>query len=124
MARPLFRWRRPRCCGAGAMLCEGGLGLGDQRPKAVRISDGEIGEDLAVDDDARLLDAVHQLRVGHALLARAGIDALDPQPAELALLRAAVAIGVAQRLLDALQCRAESRRRAADVTLGFAKNLL
>jgi hypothetical protein len=36
------------------------------------------------------------------VLAHAGIDALDPQTAEIALLGAAVAIGVLQALLDLL----------------------
>jgi hypothetical protein len=37
------------------------------------------------------------------VLADGGVDPLDPQAAEVALLVAAVAIGVLQRLLDALQ---------------------
>ena len=39
------------------------------------------------------------------MLAGAGVDALDPQAAERALLVAAVAIGVLQALLDLLDAR-------------------
>ena len=41
--------------------------------------DREIGQHLAVELDAGALQAVHELRVGEAVLAHAGIDALDPQ---------------------------------------------
>src|SRR5260370_6547032 len=72
-------------------LLEGGLGLFDQGLKRRRFPHRQIGHDLAVDLDPGLQDAVHELRVGEAMLARRGVDALDPQAAERALLVAAVA---------------------------------
>jgi hypothetical protein len=80
------------------------------------LAHGEVGEDLAVDLDAGLAQAVHEARVAgvaQALLARGGVDAADPQAPEVVLLVAAVAVlvvgGVEQRLLgdaDALAAQA------------------
>ena len=69
------------------------------------LADREVGQHLAVELDARPLQPVDELRIGQAVLAHAGVDALDPQAAEIALLVAPVAIGVAQRLLDLLDAR-------------------
>ena len=95
-------------CGARTLL-EGGLGLFDQGLKRCRLPHRQIGHDLAVDLDPGLEDAVHELRVGQAMLAGRGVDALDPQAAERALLVAPVAIGVLQALLDLLDADAERR---------------
>ena len=75
----------------------------------LRVAHGDVREHLAVDLDAGLLQAVHELAVGHALVPRRGVDAGDPEPAEVALAVAAVAVGVGvgleQRLLGALVAR-------------------
>ena len=54
----------------------------------------EVREDLAVDRDAGLDQARDQARVGRAVLARGGVDADDPERAEVAALLAAIARGV------------------------------
>ena len=54
---------------------------------AAGIGDGEIGEDLAVDADVGRLQAADEARVGRAVGAGGGVDARDPQAAEVALLR-------------------------------------
>src|SRR5262245_404916 len=105
-------------------LLEGGLGLFDQGLKCRRLPRREIGHHLAVDLDAGLQDAVHELRVGEAVLARGGVDALDPQAAEGALLVAPVAIGVLQALLDLLDADAERHLGAAAIALGKLEDLL
>ena len=56
--------------------------------------EGEVGEDLAVDLDTRLVDETHQLRVAEAVLAGSGVDALDPEGAEVAFFVLAVTVGV------------------------------
>src|SRR5215207_8128479 len=66
------------------------------------VADGDVREHLAVELDAGLLQAVHELAVAHALLAGGGVDAHDPEPAEVALLVAAVAVGVGVRLYEGL----------------------
>src|SRR5690606_6876119 len=64
--------------------------------------DGNVGENLAVNLDASLGEAVDKSRIGQAVLADTGVDALDPKRAEIALPRATVAIGVLAGLLDSL----------------------
>ena len=48
------------------------------------------------------LQAVHELAVAHALLAGGGVDAHDPEAAEVALPVAAVAVRVGVRLEQSL----------------------
>src|SRR5687767_2289110 len=66
------------------------------------VADGDVREHLAVELDAGLLEAVHELAVAHALLAGGGVDADDPQPPEVTLLVAAVAVRVRIRLEQGL----------------------
>src|SRR5229473_1748429 len=105
-------------------LLEGGLGLIDQGLKRGGLPHRQIGHDLAVDLDPGLQDAVHELRVGEAMLARRGVDALDPQAAERALLVAPIAIGILQALLDLLDADAERSLGAAAIALGELEDLL
>ena len=82
------------------------------------------GHDLAVDLDPGLQDAVHELRVGEAMLARRGVDALDPKTPEGALLVAPVAVGILQALLDLLDADAERRLGTTAIALGELQDLL
>src|SRR5438552_16157414 len=66
---------------------------------------------------------MHELRIGHAVLAHRGVDPLDPQPAEIALLVAPIAIGIAQRLLDLLDRDAIGGAAAAAIALGQPQHL-
>src|SRR3712207_6433075 len=84
-----WRLRRRRRSLSGA-LGESAEGLG--------IAHGDVGQDLAVQLDAGELQAVHERAVGHALEARGGVDAGDPQAAEVALAVAAVPVRVGVRL--------------------------
>ena len=60
----------------------GALRLLDQRLERSRLADGELGQDLAVDLDPGLAEAVDKSAIGQAVLAHGGVDALDPQGAE------------------------------------------
>ena len=62
--------------------------------ESFRVVEGEVGEDLAVDFDSGFVDEAHELGVAEAILACAGVDALNPEGAECAFLVLAVAIGV------------------------------
>src|SRR3954454_3029909 len=77
--------------------------------EGVRVADGDVGQHLAVDLETAQLEAVHERRVGQAVLARGGVDPLDPQTTEVALAVAPVAVGVLvgleQGLLGALVVR-------------------
>lgn len=56
----------------------------------------KVGKNLAVNLDSGLVETAHELRVGKSLKTGCGIDALYPESAEIAFLRAAVAVGVGQ----------------------------
>ena len=62
-----------------------GFGLLGDLVKCRLVVHGQIGQDLAVDIDRCLLQAVHEHAVAHAQLAHGGVDAGDPQRAEFAL---------------------------------------
>src|SRR4051794_26563104 len=66
----------------------------DQRHEGRRVVDRQVGEDLAVDLDPGLTQTLDEAVVGDSLSAGSGVDALDPELAELALLRPAVAVAV------------------------------
>src|SRR5579871_5677710 len=107
------------------------LGLGERRLclshdrlKGLRLARRQVGEHFSVELDIGALQAVDELRIGQAAFARAGIDALNPKRAEIALLDAAVAIGIAQPLLDLLDRDAKARFRAPAIALGELQNLL
>jgi hypothetical protein len=68
----------------------------------LRLVHGDVGQHLAVKRDAGLVQAVDEAAIGEPMDARRRIDALDPQPAEGALLNPAVAIGILACLLDSL----------------------
>src|SRR3981189_3098181 len=76
---------------SGCRRLTGGLG---KSAEGLGIARGDGGQDLAVQLDAGQLEAVDERAVGHAVQARGGVDALDPQAAEVALAVAAVAVGV------------------------------
>src|SRR5688572_7995164 len=80
-----------------SIVCRGevsGIRLGRQRGLGLRrylgecgtLGGSQVGQHLAVDRDAGGLDAAHQLRIGEAVLARARVDAHDPQLPVVALL--------------------------------------
>ncbi len=71
-----------------------GLDLLDDRGESRLVEHRHVGQDLAVDLDRGLPQAIHEHAVRHAVLARRRVDARDPQRAEHALLGAAVAVGV------------------------------
>src|SRR5690348_12125736 len=77
----------------------------------------DVGQDLAVEVDARELQRVDELAVGQSLGANRGVDALDPQGAEAPLLHLAVAIGVLPGLFDGLAGDADRVLAAAVIAL-------
>src|SRR6187431_237191 len=76
------------------------LGLLDDSSERAALVHREIGHDLPVEFDTGQLGAVDELRIAQPLGAHRGVDSLDPQRAEAALLHLAVAIGVLAGLLD------------------------
>src|SRR5690606_31109482 len=78
------------------------LSLVNQGLEGLRLVDGDVREDLAVNFDFRLAQTVDKSAIGQAVFAGCGIDALDPERTEIALLGPAIAIGVLACLLDRL----------------------
>src|SRR3990172_348440 len=82
-----------------------------------------VREDLAVDLDAGLGQAVDERGVSHPVLAGPRADPRDPQTAELPLAIAAVAVRVLPRVEQLLLGDAVSAGARAEVPLGLAKDL-
>src|SRR5690606_19299061 len=110
---------------AGTRLrCERALRLLGQRGKPGRVVHGDVRQHLAVQGDARLAQAVHETAVAQAVDAGRGVDAGDPQRAEIALLLLAVDVGVLLGLDDGLVGNAEHLAARVVITLGLAQDLL
>src|SRR5438132_1011828 len=103
---------------------EARFGLLDDAAERRLVEDREIGEDLAIDVDRRLLQARHELAVRDSRVARPGVDARDPEGAELALLVAAVAVGVLPRLHHRLLGDAIDVLAPAAEPLGLVEDFL
>jgi hypothetical protein len=82
---------------------------------------GHRGQDLAVQFDAGFAETVDELRIGEAFLTGGGVDALDPQGAEVALLGAAVAVGVLPGAVNGGLGGADGVLAAAVETLGLLR---
>src|SRR5215470_12703757 len=100
------------------------LGLADDCLERHWLADGQIGQDLAVDRDARLAQPVDEPAVVEAERAHRRVESLDPQGAERALLALAVAIGVLRRLLHRLLGDADGVLAPAVIALGGLEHLL
>src|SRR6476620_5441017 len=82
------------------------------------VTDGEIGEALAVDLDVSSLKAADQLTVGHAVLAGSRVDPNDPQLTHLALALLAVACRIGERVEERFAGRLDQLRTGTAATLG------
>src|ERR687896_1559694 len=101
--------------GSGRGRLAGALG---ESAEGLGIAHGDVREHLAVELDPGQLEAVHEGGVAHAVLARGGVDAGDPEAAEVALAVAAVAVGVGVGLHDRLLRALVGGVRLAAVALG------
>src|SRR4030095_8544309 len=97
--------------------------LGDAR-EALPIGAGQIAQHFAVEQRAGGLQAGDQAAVGEAVQVSGGVDAHDPQAADLPLLLPAVAVGAAERLVDGLLGDAVALRLGAVVAAGALEDLL
>src|SRR6267142_440484 len=77
----------------------GGFGGRDEGGECRGVFDGDVREDFAVERDAGDFQSVDQLAVGQAVVPSGRSEALNPKLAILALLDAAVALGVAIRAI-------------------------
>src|SRR3954468_23103168 len=116
---------------AGAAADSGGLGAGrlgirgergpgglDQGGEGGGLIDGQLGQDATVQLDAGELEPLHEPVVGHVVQPGRGVDAGDPQLAEVTLARLAVAVVVGRRVEQLLLGLAVQPRTLTAVTGG------
>src|SRR3546814_552380 len=94
------------------------------RSEGVAFMHCDIGQDLAIQFDTRKLQTVHELAIGHAFHAYGGVDALNPERTEAALLYLAIAIGVLASLFDCLPRDADGVLAAAIIALRLIQDIL
>ena len=99
------------------------LGRVHELGKRLGIVDRQVRQDLAVDLDARELQAVDEAAVGQTVGTNRRVDARDPQLAEVALAQTAPDIGVAQGAGDLLGRSAVLLGLRPEVALGMLVNL-
>src|SRR5690606_29194073 len=106
------------------LLLEAGLRLRRNGAERLRVVHGDVRQHLAVDVDLRLVQPVDEAAVGQPVQARRGVDARDPERAEIALALAPVAVGVLPRLDDGLLRDPEDLAAGAVVALRLVEDLL
>ena len=99
-------------------LVEGLLGHRSEIGERGIVLIGDLGEDLAVELDARKFQAMHEPAVRELVHAGGSVDTLDPQGADVALLVATVTVGILPRVLDLLLHAPEGARAGAIIPLG------
>jgi len=80
------------------------LGRRGQLGKGIGFLHSQIGKDLTIEIDSRLLQAMNQVAVRNAVQLGSGADSHNPQTAKVALANATVTHGVLQRLLNGFLC--------------------
>lgn len=98
------------------------LHLGNNGLEGFGAVDGEVGEDLAVDFDASLVEGTHQLRVRETFETSGSVDTLNPESAEVALLGATVAEGIGQTFFPSVFGNGPYIAAATVVTAGKFQN--
>ena len=78
------------------------FGLGNDSLESLGVVDSEVSEHLSVDFDTSLVEVAHKLRVRKAFKACGSVDTLDPESAEVALLVAAVAVGIGETFFPSI----------------------
>jgi hypothetical protein len=97
------------------------VGFFNEGTESRRIVDSDVGQHLAIQIDARALEAIDELAVRDFGRAAGCIDAHDPQRTEIPLLKPAPDVPIPQRLFDGLLCGAVQLRLGEKITLRAAK---
>ena len=100
-----------------------GLCLLDQLGEAGGIADRQISQNLAVELDARLFEAVHEAGVVDVVELAGGRNTGDPKPSEITLFELSARIRIGQRLHDRLIGDAVVGALSAPVALGHLERL-
>lgn len=87
-----------------------------------RLVHGQMCQRLAVDVQTFLVDLAHQYRVAHAVLARSGIDPLDPKGTERTLARLSVTVLILKALLNGILRYRPYVLSASEVAFGLLQD--
>src|SRR5437773_414527 len=98
-------------------------GVGELRESG-RIGQRDLGQNLAVEQHAGLLEPGHELRVGKADLTAGRVDAHDPEGPSPTLLLPTIAVRERAGAQDGLGRRPVQLAPAADVALGLLEDLV
>lgn len=104
--------------GGSCLLSSGVLHLIDNSLERCGIVESQVGKHLAVDFDAGLVDKTHELRVREILHTGGGVDTLDPESAEIALLVLTVAVSVGKTFFPGILGYGPYVAAATEVTAG------
>src|SRR6185312_130791 len=111
-------------CSDGRIRKDLRLGLIHQSLERGGLMDGKLREHLTVDLDPGLREPAHKSAIGEAVFAAAGVDALNPEGAEIPLLQLAADIVVLQRLIDGRVGGRDVALAAAIEAFGLLQNLV
>src|SRR5215470_10091508 len=103
---------------------QGGFGLLDDGLKGRRLGNGEVRQDLAIDHEPGLAEAVDKSAVIEPKRPHRGVEALNPERPEGALAALAVAIGVLVGLLDRLLGDADRVLATAEIAFRGLEDFL
>ncbi|MFM2135530.1 MAG: hypothetical protein RL021_930 [Bacteroidota bacterium] len=99
------------------------LDLIDHGLESGRMVHGKIGKGLTVQLKTFCVDLTHELGVAHAVLAGTGVDTLDPQAAEVALLGTTVTVCVLESFFDRVLGYGPNISSRTEVPLGELQDL-
>ena len=116
------RGRRQSLAGPASVFRQAGARLFHQGLEGLGLAHRKIGQDLAVDGDTGLRQAMHEFGIGQVMGTDGGVDTLNPQRPEIALARAPVAISILQALFDALNGDAKIRMPPSAIAAGAGQN--
>ena len=111
-----------RLCDLTVYLCV--FHLFNDCGESLRVVEGEIGEDFAVDFDTALVDEAHELGVAEVVHAGGGVDTLDPDGTHVAFFVLAVAIGVGKTFFPGVLSDGPYIAAAAEVATGKFEDFL
>jgi hypothetical protein len=100
------------------------LGSLNQPSKGVTITDRQVGQDLAVDLDAGLVEASNEAIIGEAVLATGGVNAGYPEAAKLPLAVPPMHIGVVKTVNEGFAGPLEEAVPNTSMTSSLGDDLL
>jgi len=105
-------------------LQSGRLNFFDDRGEGLGIAHSDVGQDFAIEHDVGRLEAVDEAAVGRAVQASSGIDARNPEFAQIALAHAAVAVSIPKAFEHGLIRTPEKAVAAAKIALVHFQDFL